>query len=190
MDGSRVIACPAGYFCRGGEAIACAAGFYTVSKGAPTCSSCAPARFAAATASTACYKCPEGFYCPSNATVVPIACSADNVFCAAGLSSPTPITDGSFKVDDTEMRPCTPGSFCKDGRSALCDPGRYATLSTSTICLPCLEGSYAFGAGNEKCSDCVAGEAMAVPSATSCNRCEPGKYSPQDRASGCMVSCG
>ena len=203
----RCVACPAGRFaalsgtaecgvCTAGDACAqgavtpapCAPGSYS-SAGLVECIACPPARFAAAARATRCEACLAGHYCPRNGTSSPTPCSAGSVFCVAGLSAPSPILDGAFKVSDSSSASCAPGSECQQGVSRLCAAGRYATLPASSLCLPCLEGRFASAEGSVTCAGCLPGKAQPAIGGTVCERCRIGFYSPQPSAPNCMP-CG
>ena len=176
----RCVDCPAGRFaalpgtvqcsmCTAGDACAqgtvtpapCTPGSYS-SAGLVKCIACPPARFAAAARATRCEACLAGHFCPKNETSSPTPCLARSVFCVAGLSAPSPIADGAFKVSDSASASCTPGSACQQGVSRLCAAGRYATLSASSLCLPCIEGRVASVKGSVACVGCLPGTAYSA----------------------------
>jgi len=99
-------ACDAGFYCPflydvtgvtgNTQKTNCPAGYECVSGSLDQPVACAPGKYKAAesTLSTdVCLNCPEGFYCPLEATVTPIACP-DLFWCPLGSSKPTRCLDG------------------------------------------------------------------------------------------------
>ena len=116
--------------------------------------------------------CAAGYYC-AEGSVAPsqFKCGAVNVFCPAGSSAPTAVSDGYYTTNGEEgtesdeltrssERKCEPGSWCSAGIRRLCIPGfwggtfgaQYKTCSGS-----CNEG-YLCPEGSTKPNEVMCGD--------------------------------
>lgn len=145
--------CPAGMYCRGGEARLCPAGRFGSSSGL-TNDECSGS-------------CSAGFYCPSGSiSAKQVSCGVDSThqFCPAGSAKPQPTTRGHYAVRseavgggaslagrmfnrtgyDSEVA-CEVGHYCMGGIKYQCAAGRYGAQpeETDDSCTgECLAGYY------------------------------------------------
>jgi hypothetical protein len=71
-------------------------------------------------------------------------------------------------------RACPPGALCGGTVITPCPRG---TFESSNQCAPCPAGTYAATMAQTACLSCPLGSS-SPPAATSCTRCEPGRYAP------------
>lgn len=142
--------CPKGSFCLGGRQAPCPAGKYgnAIHLSEPSCSG----------------DCQAGFYCPAGSLSDTVqSCGNHTVYCPASTKAPLRVEDGflgntssaaallgsarGFQPVEvqSEQVPCVPGSWCKDGISSYCPPGRFGCsgyLSEEGCSGPCAAGHY------------------------------------------------
>ena len=179
----------------------CKAGYYSPipSSSISNCTPCDAGMYSAVEGSSSCRLCPEGTYCPTAATVSPVACHSQYI-CAAGstvqLSSCSAGTympyvpgggpwcyqcfPGWYSNDfATECLSCPAGNYCGDYRTPSgglpCPVGSYCLVGTSTP-VPCPEASYSDTTGSVGCTSCPTGS--YCPSGAVVLACVPGSYCP------------
>lgn len=207
-----------------GACVNCAAGSFQDEPGKKVCKPCVPGSYCPEAASAP-LPCKEGTY--SNATDLSSAneCihsdpgfyavtgSVTQTPCSPGFAAPsrkmgscTKCAAGTFQDGDGETvcKPCTPGSFCREGAGAALpckegtyssgtdlrsadectpsDPGFYA-VTGSMEQTPCSPGSVAPQGSMRSCIKCAAGKFQEVEGMTACDVCSQGSYCPQGSAS-------
>lgn len=121
--------CPLGHYCTAGVRHACPGGTYGSSTGLsePACSGV----------------CPVGYYCPVGSfRPFDYPCGLmPSRYCPAGSTHPLPVGLGYYTLPGeadgyVAQVICPLGSFCVDGRRALCPAGRYGgkVQETSPLC--------------------------------------------------------
>lgn len=131
---SAEIPCEPGYFCQNGIKIPCPPGTYAWRYGM----------------NSTCPQCAKGHYCPSylpqqqnapkhtqwpmkpHITASDYECGGVGYFCPQGSFFPMQVGGGNYTVGGssnnrtrTDQAVCQPGSFCQNGISLLCPPGKY-----------------------------------------------------------------
>lgn len=137
--------------------------------------------------------CAAGYYC-TEGSISPneVKCGAADVFCPAGSSAPTTVTNGYYTTNGDEgpegdkltrysERKCEPGSWCSAGVRRPCLPGfwggKFGAL-TETCSGPCNEG-YLCPEGSTKPNEVMCGDPnYFCPAKSSVPiRVSPGYYS-------------
>eukprot|EP00966_Prymnesium_polylepis_P050224 1162839-Prymnesium_polylepis.1 len=101
--------------------------------------------------------CPSGWYCPTEATVQPVACPPGS-YCPNASSTPMPCKEGSFSsaTNLESAAQCTrtdPGFFAPTGSVAqtACVAGTVAREGELGECAPCDPGTYQNSTGATEC---------------------------------------
>ena len=136
--------------------------------------------------------CPEGFRCPTPATVTPAQCTA-GAWCGAGTVLPSSCRAGTYgnATNLTRADQCTPcpaGYACPGGSPVPleCKAGQYASPS-SAQCVPCPRGTYQEQPGQAACGTCPEGSAC-VEGAQRAEKCLVGYYLPH-RGAASQAEC-
>ena len=72
---------------------------------------------------------------------------------------------------------CLAGSFCVNGASYQCQPGKFSNTTGATACLNCMVGSFSNYSGSPVCFSCLAGTYSNVTGVSACVGCSTGLYS-------------
>ena len=81
-------------------------------------------------------------------------------------------------------RACPPGALCGGTVITPCPRGAF---ETSNQCAPCPAGTFTAAVAQTACQSCLLGS-FSPPAATSCTRCDPGRYAPSpDKCARCPV---
>lgn len=184
--------CPPGYFCANPSAEEeasnskvypkkkpCPAGSFMPEKGADTNGTISfSERFSEN--GKACYLCPAGYYCPSEATRTPEMCGPGKFciegsqypkdcppgyYCIASSSAPTPCPKGFYcKGSDEIMIKCQFGTYCEEKSSfeTPCPSGTYGSGNVNnwdvdSACYSCGRGLYSTTDDPNVCHDCTEG---------------------------------
>ena len=145
----------------------CEAGKYAPSVGTASCLSCPAGKFSGKAASD-CSQCPLGsfsaFEGSSSCTPCPLGgyCASAGSASAAAAFTPCPAGTWNDQFGRTSLADC---NACPVGKSSPLPES-----VNSTVCTPCIPGSYA-----------------NIPGKDSCTRCEPGKYQDQSEATSCKA---
>ena len=74
----------------------------------------------------------------------------------AGMAECMLVAPGFDRTAADVAQPCAPGSFCYEGISQHCQPGRFASIHGSSVCRLCDHGRYATPSNSTTCLDCPA----------------------------------
>lgn len=150
----------------------CGHGSYKASKGNQACDMCPPNTVNLLTAQTsedACTSCPFASMHTTGGVTDVTLCE----ICPAGYYESV--------LPDSETRVCLP---CGEHMTSASRSTSFAECSCAagyymqdSACIPCGEGSFKSGVGNEACTSCGAGTFAASEGSTSCQRCPYGTYS-------------
>ena len=169
-----------GYFCPKG---------YRCPEGSSTPLPCVGGEYSNVTHSSTCSVCPAGFYCPGNATVIPLSCPVGH-FCEEGTSVPKFCPIGTFNPytnvsSSLECLKCTAGYYCDsiglESASGQCDAGYFCPLGVSTNAPPdniCPPGFYCpVGSGYPlECPSGTFSNSYGLESYSECELCPSGLY--------------
>jgi len=190
--------CAPGYFASGPASVACTAcplGTYTADEGQVGCRNCISGEVSSMVGSTTCVQCASGTQPVQGRQCTPCP---NNTYSQRGMLC-RPCVSGQY----APMMGASACSTCPDwtsydpkqGRCAVCSPGRYMASApifycqvcpvgtfqplsgsvSSLDCIPCSSGLVALSPGSSGCGVCPPGT-MATTEST-CDACPPGSYS-------------
>jgi hypothetical protein len=150
---SKVVQCPAGYYCANNKSHICTAGTYNMKKGMGNI--------------LACIDCPKGSYCPSTTQVIPCDIGKySNRTNATSISTCIACPPGHYcpVKGVIEPLPCTPGTFSSGGGSSGSGSSSRSGGGAGLSCTPVSPGYYLSETGSIT-------DALKIP-------CEAGTYCP------------
>merc|ERR1711871_403380 len=143
------------------ECLVCAEGFYTPAIGSSACSICSP-----------------GYRCQRNQSIACIQGKYQDMY-GAILCKDCPV--GWYGVNETNKTQCymgREGHYTLPTITKLCPMGKYQKRNASSSCNDCAHGMYANTTGATDCKACEKGHSCT---ASSMERCVPGKFNMNGR---------
>ena len=163
----------------------CQAGTYSSKFGSSSCQICENGRFSSGTEQFECKQCPFGTFSNSNKSFCDI--------CSRGLYALGPGASSCERLSSFEISFGNLCSSCDTVAGRLwskCSKGTYqSSLSASTGCLQCAEGSAQSSEGETSCILCGPGTYQSSTGAYTCQSCNVGNYQSLSGGTNCL-QCG
>jgi hypothetical protein len=182
--------CPAGKY----QPSSSTASSISQAQSQPQCTVCPGGTFSNAR-SSACTKCPSGFYSTSQGSSSCSPCATGRVADTSGTSCSLCMAGKFGPISQSSpCSNCTAGTFAVQGSTTctLCEAGRYNSLSLQSSCITCPFGSYQEKQGSLNCTMCSSGasEISGSPSVDFCLPCAVNQYAYEGICKECPPAYG